>query len=312
MTRRNLLAWLAVGLVLLLSACAARPQDGQAERRLIIISAFSPEMAKLKSHAVIESTRIINGRTFYLAHLSGKAAVLALSGVSMVNAAMTAQSALDNFPASGIVFSGIAGGVNPGLSIGDVVVPARWGQYQDQVFARKTAQGWNTGSFKSEYGHFGMMFPQKVSVTRRDGKPDSVEQIFWFPASPDMLAVAQGVAGRIQLMRRTQKGVELAKQPCIVVGGNGVSGPTFVDNAAYRDWVWSTFKADALDMETAAVAHVAYVNRVPFIAFRSLSDLAGGGPGENEVNTFLDLASDNAAAVVLTFLELLPAPAGIN
>jgi adenosylhomocysteine nucleosidase len=56
-------------------------------------------------------------------------------------------------------------------------------------------------------------------------------------------------------------------------------------------------------METAAVAHVAYVNDVPFIAFRSLSDLAGGGPGANEIDIFFQLASDNSAEVVLTFLQ---------
>jgi len=59
-------------------------------------------------------------------------------------------------------------------------------------------------------------------------------------------------------------------------------------------------------METAAVAHVAYANRKPFIAFRSLSDLAGGGEGENEMGTFLQLASDNSAAVVMAFLRALP------
>lgn len=64
--------------------------------------------------------------------------------------------------------------------------------------------------------------------------------------------------------------------PVVILGGNGVSGPIFVDNAEYRDWVWDTFQADALDMETAAVAHVTYVNDVPFIAFRSLSDPAAG------------------------------------
>jgi adenosylhomocysteine nucleosidase len=58
-------------------------------------------------------------------------------------------------------------------------------------------------------------------------------------------------------------------------------------------------------MESAAVAHVAYVNKVPFIAFRSLSDLAGGGPGENEISTFFQLAADNSAKVVIAFLEKL-------
>ena len=57
-------------------------------------------------------------------------------------------------------------------------------------------------------------------------------------------------------------------------------------------------------METAAVAHVAYVNEVPYLAFRSLSDLAGGGPGENELGTFFELASANSAALVMEFLTL--------
>ena len=87
------------------------------------------------------------------------------------------------------------------------------------------------------------------------------------------------------------------------MGGNGVSGPTFVNNTAYREWVWKTFRPDAIDMETAAAAYVAYVNRVPFIGFRSLSDLAGGGPGCNKIRIFRQLAADNSASVVLAFLN---------
>jgi adenosylhomocysteine nucleosidase len=59
-------------------------------------------------------------------------------------------------------------------------------------------------------------------------------------------------------------------------------------------------------MESAATAHVAYVNKVPFIAFRSLSDLAGGGEGANEMGVFFALASANSAKVVEAFLEKLP------
>ena len=44
------------------------------------------------------------------------------------------------------------------------------------------------------------------------------------------------------------------------------------DNAAFREYTFKTFEANVLDMETAAVAHVAYSNGVPYIAFRSLSD----------------------------------------
>ena len=136
-------------------------------------------------------------------------------------------------------------------------------------------------------------------------RPDSLARRFWFTADSSALSTARRVAGTVTLARCTVAGSCLGHTPRVVVGGNGVSGPTFVDNAAYREWVWKTFTADALDMETAAVALVAYQNQVPFIAFRSLSDLAGGGAGQNEVQTFGRLAADNSAAIVLAYLKAL-------
>lgn len=59
-------------------------------------------------------------------------------------------------------------------------------------------------------------------------------------------------------------------------------------------------------MESAAVAHVACANDVPFIAVRSLSDLAGDGEGENRLEVFLELAAGNAAAVVRSLLRAVP------
>ena len=51
-------------------------------------------------------------------------------------------------------------------------------------------------------------------------------------------------------------------------------------------YVFETFKAQVLDMESAAVATVAYANGVPFIAFRSLSDLAGGNAAATSCRSF--------------------------
>jgi adenosylhomocysteine nucleosidase len=59
-------------------------------------------------------------------------------------------------------------------------------------------------------------------------------------------------------------------------------------------------------MESDAVAHVVTVTNTPFIIFRSLSDLAGGGPGENEVGTFFGLAANNSARVMVAFLKAWP------
>lgn len=274
--------------------------------RIAIVSAFDAELVALRAAATITDTRIVNGRTHYVGTLAGHDVVLMLSGFSMVNAAMTTQSLLDRYAITQIVFSGIAGGVNPGLHVGDVTVPAQWGNYQEQVFARETPTGFAPARVTTPFANFGMMFPQGTSVTVRGAKTDSLERRFWFAVDSGALATARTVGERVRLSRCTGESDCLAHEPRIVVGGNGVSGPTFVDNAAYREWVWTTFHADALDMETAAVAVVAYENQVPFIAFRSLSDLAGGGPGQNEVRVFGRLAAENSAAVVIEFLKALP------
>ncbi len=291
---------------LLLNACAAtKPAISRLDQtpRLALISAFDAELNKLRSAATITGTEVVNGRTHYLGTLQGHKVVLLLSGYSMVNAAMTTQALFDHFTVKGIVFSGIAGGVNPGLQVGDVTVPARWGNYQESLFARATPSGFDPGRVPGDFKNFGMIFPRNSSVPVLDGAPDKLEQHFWFPVDATALERASHLAGSVKLNRCAAGGECLEKEPRLVVGGNGVSGPTFVDNAAYRQWAWETFQADALDMETAAVAHVAYVNRVPYIAFRSLSDLAGGGPGKNEGKVFGKLAADNSAAVVIEYLK---------
>ncbi|HVN55553.1 MAG TPA: 5'-methylthioadenosine/S-adenosylhomocysteine nucleosidase [Anaerolineaceae bacterium] len=293
-------------LILLLLGCRPAPAPPSFSLdptpRLAILSAFDAELARLLSQATDKQTTTLNGRTVTTARLAGQDVLLAPSGESMVNAAMTAQAVLDHFTIRAILFSGIAGGVNPELSIGDVVIPAHWGEYQEQRFARQKGDGWDPGG-PAPFRNFGMMFPQKVGVTRAGATLDREEETFWFEVDPKMLESARKVAETVQLDSCPTLGACLSRAPKVVVGGNGVSGPTFVDNAEYRQWVWTTFHADALDMETAAVAHVAYTNGVPFLAFRSLSDLAGGGPGANEVVTFFQLAADNSARVVMAFLE---------
>ncbi len=54
------------------------------------------------------------------------------------------------------------------------------------------------------------------------------------------------------------------------------------------------------------MAQVAYANSVPAIVFRSLSDLAGGDGGANQMVTFMTLASVNSADVVRAFVAALP------
>jgi adenosylhomocysteine nucleosidase len=294
---------LPLSLALILSPLPLLAQDTS---RIAVISAFEPEWIALQEDLQGAEETVINGNRFISGTLGGKEVVLFLSGISMVNAAMTTQLALDHFEISHIVFSGIAGGVDPSLSIGDVVVPEQWGQYLEGAFARETADGTFTlpSWMSSEFPNYGMMYTMPVEVAR--GGLQEPEAKFWFDVDPALLEVARGLAGSLSLEDCNEENACLADPPELVVGGHGVSGMTFVDNAAFREFVFDTFEARVLDMESAAVAHVAYANDVPFIAFRSLSDLAGGGEGENQMATFMSLASSNSASVVEAFLTALP------
>jgi len=274
--------------------------------RIAIISAFGAELEAFKAQAVIEKAVVLNGRTVYIGTLAGHKVILTLSGVSMVNAAMTTEAVLDHFRITRIVYSGIAGGVNPDLNIGDVVVPARWAEYQENRFVRQNPDGTFQVPPNQVLPCYGMMCPQSVGITTVIGTPDRQTRYWWFDADPEMVAVAESIADDVVLDRCTASGVCLTESPVVKVGGYGVAGPTFVDNAAYRDYAFSTWEADSLDMESSAVAQVAVVKHVPFIIFRSLSDLAGGGPGQNEIGTFFQLAANNSAKVMLAFLEALP------
>jgi adenosylhomocysteine nucleosidase len=269
--------------------------------RIAVVSAFEPELALLRARLAGPVTHRVHGVEFTTGELQGKPVVLFLSGISMTNAAMNAQRALDRFAVTHLVFSGIAGGVDPALHIGDVAVPAQWGSYLESLLARETAPGRFTAPRTSKdagFAAFGMIHPRAVSVRSARGAQDK----FWFEVDPAMLAVARGLASGVELTRCDAAARCLGTRPRLVVGGNGVSGAAFVDNAAFREYAFATFGARVLDMETSAVGQVAWSNGVPFIAFRSLSDLAGGGAGENEMHTFLNLAADNSARVLLAFL----------
>jgi len=293
---------LACTLLLSLAASAADPPP---EKPIALISAFIPEWKALVQRVSDPVDDRINGVPFVTGSLGGKRVVLMMSGISMVNAAMNAQLLLDHYPVRAIVFSGIAGGADPALKIGDVAVPAEWRQSLETVFARQTRQG-----FKPEYfdgqpvlPNFGMMFPNRVEVGNQDTPPRYRD---WFQADAGLLAVARQVADGVQLYHCATPTRCLAHQPRVVVGGAGVSGPAFVDNKAYRQYVFTIFHARVIDMESAAVAQVAFANQVPFIAFRSLSDLAGGDEKENQMTTFMDLAAANSAIVVSAFIAALP------
>lgn len=296
-------------LALLAMAVPARAEPLDTIPRTVVMTAFQPEWNALLPSIETPVEYRINGRTLITGTLAGKPVLLMQSGVSMVNAAMNTQIVIDRFTVKRIVFSGIAGGVDPALSIGDVIVPERWGQYLEVSFARQTDRGWIPPETVDPAAppNFGMMFPRGV---RLGNAAEPARRHYDLPVDAALLDLARKVAGGIGLRRCVDAPINISgcllHSPRVVVGGMGVSAGVFADNAAFRDYLFTAWQARVLDMESAAVMQVAYANAVPAIAFRSLSDLAGGDAAANQMTSFMTLASANSADVVRAFVSALP------
>ncbi len=305
-----MIRWLFLA-ALALVATPAAAQRLDPTPRTVVMTAFPPEWDALRPAVQRPRTYKINGLTFLTGTIAGKPVVLMQSAVSMVNAAMNTQLVLDRFTVRRIVFSGIAGGVDPALSIGDVIVPEQWGQYLEVSFARGAPGKWVVPEPVDAIAppNFGMMFPRGVRV---GNAAEPATRHYTLAADPTLVALARKVAAGATLRRCVGRddalnaGNCLAHEPKIVVGGTGVSAGVFADNAEFRDYLAAAWNARVLDMESGAVVQVAYANRVPVIVFRSLSDLAGGDAGANQMETFMTLASVNSAAVVKAFVAALP------
>jgi len=293
-----------IGAVLCVAlAGTASAQTLDATPRTAVITAFAPEKTAMAALLADKKIYTLHGAEIVAGTLAGHAVLLAESGVSMVNASLTAQSLIDRFKIERIVFSGIAGGIDPTLHVGDVVVPEEWAEPLETVIMRETPDGarapaWMADEVISGLPAYGVIASKKVDTNNEFHQS--------FKADPALLETARKVAASLKLKACSSDKHCLDQPPQVVVGGVGVSTMSFVDNAKFRDWLYTAWKARATDMESAAVAQVAYINGVPFIAFRSLSDLAGGEADTNRMDLFMTLAAENAASVVKAFVGELP------
>ena len=275
-----------------------------ADRLYAICGAYQPEMQALTEEFMIDAEHgwklsTIKGLQFWQGRVGDKDAVVFRTGVSPVNAAYQLQLALERFPITHILFAGVAGGTDPSLDVGDVVIPEQWAYHDEAVYVNEDPD--NPGDhiipdyFKPKLENFGMIFPDSAHATREG--LDRAQEMPFFPADPELLAVARDIIPTLPPM--TKGGREVA----ISVGGNGVAGTVFLDNAQYREWVFRVWQARCLDMESTALAHVAWANSTPILIIRSLSDLAGAQHGKNPIDDNELRASRIAAKIARAVIE---------
>ncbi|WP_169942749.1 5'-methylthioadenosine/adenosylhomocysteine nucleosidase [Campylobacter sp. RM15925] len=98
---------------------------------------------------------------------------------------------------------------------------------------------------------------------------------------------------------------KIAKEKGInLLEGVIATGDQFVCSGERKEWIKTTFKADATEMEGASVALVCESLGVPFFILRAISDEAGGG-AEFDFDEFLQSSANVSADFVLSMVEEL-------
>ena len=103
----------------------------------------------------------------------------------------------------------------------------------------------------------------------------------------------------------------VVEKVCAICGEKGIrhhcgtiaSGDQFIASREKKDWIVSTFRGIACEMEGAAVGQVCYVNNTPFVILRAISDSADGGACE-DYPTFAKNAAKTSASVVIALASL--------
>lgn len=80
------------------------------------------------------------------------------------------------------------------------------------------------------------------------------------------------------------------------------TGDIFCTDIEMKNKIFSKFDADCVEMEGAAIAQVCYLDNIPFIVIRSISDSPNGN-NEIDFDKFVELASKRCANILREFLK---------
>ena len=217
-----------------------------------LICAIPEELGHLREALVHGETVSVAHARFDRGLLDGHEVVLVGAGIGKVNTSLVATLLADRFACRLIVFSGVAGGLDPALDIGDVVIADRTLQHDAGVIEEGRIATYQAG-------HVPFFNP-----TDRLGYPVSAELVDRLRARLDGFALpplsrAAGGEGR----------------PPRIVFGTILSGDQYIHCEATRERLFQDLGGAAVEMEGGALGQVAEAFGIPFLDIRALSDLAG-------------------------------------
>lgn len=248
-----------------------------AVQRLGIVAAMQQELSALL--LLLETDRIEHhaDRDFHIGVLHGLPVVLVLSRIGKVAAATTATMLIERFGVSQMVFTGVAGGLGPGVSVGDVVVADALLQHDMDaapLFPRYEVPLTGLSHFATDSA-LSSALAQAVETVLADSAHR------FGPQARDLGVVAP----------RLHRGLI-------------ISGDRFVATAPESDRLRLEIPdALAVEMEGAALAQVCHDCQVPFAVLRTISDRADDTAHVDFGRFIESVASRASAAIVGEWLQ---------
>lgn len=251
------------------------------EKPIGLICAIPQERVDLKAALDHQETTEIGGLAFDHGRLDGLDVVLAEAGIGKVNVAMVATLLASRFSVGSLVFTGVAGGLDPALGIGDLVIGDRAIQHDCGVIENAALQPYQAG-------HVPFFNP--------------TDQL-GYAVDPGFLA---RVASRLENLTLPPLSTDAggAGQPAKIVYGTILAGDQYIHCEVTRERLHRDFDAKAVAMEGGAMAQVAERLGLPWLEIRALSDLAGVD-SRFDFATFVDEVAVRSATVLRTILPVL-------
>jgi len=217
---------------------------------LAILSAMTDEITAVVDSLTEATARTMGRRRYHAGNLAGTPVVVVFSGWGKVAAATTATQLITAYDVTDMVFTGVAGAVHHGLSIGDVVVGTDLIQHDmdfTPIFPRYEVPLLGKATLVTDVGLRARLCAAAKAFLQEDlstAVPQSSRE--WFRISSPQ-----------------------------VVEGVVASGDKFFDSAEEIAALRARLPQVAcVDMEGAAVAQVCEDCSVPFGIVRIISDLA--------------------------------------
>ncbi len=241
-----------------------------------ILGAFPEEVKFLLTQIQQKKQESIQNILFTQGKLSGRDVVIAQTGIGKVNAAVVTVLMIEHFQPEEIIFTGIAGGINPDLSPGDLVIGKRIAHHD-----------------------FGTITPD--SLLRRPTRDPAtmIENPLYFKSDTALVRLAINAGNRVKLEPIKKEGKEELPH---VITGTIVTGDVFVSSNIATEQLRRKMNADATEMEGAAVAQVCWQQLVPFVIIRSISDNAGN-TAYADIKNFYQSAARNSAHLVMEMVK---------